>query len=100
MVFLIIAGSIITPLLMFGLRTYWEQSRLFLNLLAIICVLLFGIIAALAILEIIKDNTVFMTNIHGLFLNPVFLLTSAYIGVYILYRLVVLTFDETVKKER
>ncbi|MGM0903786.1 MAG: transposase [Bacillota bacterium] len=100
MVFLIIAGSIITPLLMFGLRTYWEQSRLFLNLLAIICVLLFGIIAALAIHEIIKDKTVFMTNIHGLFLNPVFLLTSAYIGVYILYRLVVLTFDETVKKER
>jgi len=100
MVFLIIAGSILTPLAMFGLRLYWGKSRLYLNLLAIISALVFGNISALAIYEIIKDNTVFMTNIHGLFLNPVFLLTGAYMGVYLLYRLVVLTFSEHAHRER
>jgi hypothetical protein len=97
MVFLIITGSIFTPLLMFGFSIYWLKSKLALNLLAVISVLIFGIISALAIHEIIKDNTVFMTNIHGLFLNPVFLITGAYIGVYVLYRLIVLTLDETGK---
>jgi hypothetical protein len=100
MVFLIIAGSILTPLFMFSLRIFWPMFKLFLNLLAFISVLIFGIISALAIHEIIKDNTVFMTNIHGLFLNPVFLLTGAYIGVYILYRLIVLTFNETSMREK
>jgi hypothetical protein len=100
MVFLIIVGSILTPLLMFSLHLYWSKSKLLLNLLAMISVLVFGIISALAIHEIIKDNTVFMTNIHGLFLNPLFLLTGAYIGVYILYRLVVLTFNDTSIRER
>lgn len=97
MVFLIIAGSMLTPLLMFSLYMYWPQSKLVLNLLALISALIFGILSALAIHEMIKDNTVFMTNIHGLFLNPVFLITGAYIGVYFLYRLIILTFNETVK---
>jgi hypothetical protein len=97
MVFLIIAGSILTPLVMFGCRMYWPQSKLVLNLLALISFLIFGIISALAIHEIIQDNTVFMTNIHGLFLDPVFLITGVYIGVYILYRLIIMTFDETAK---
>ena len=91
---LLIIGSIATPLLMFFLQKKWSKSKLGFNMAAILSALLFGNIASLAIHEIIKDNTVFMTNIHALFLNPFFLMTGAYLGVYLMYRLILLTLDE------
>ncbi|SEN64389.1 hypothetical protein SAMN05192533_11684 [Mesobacillus persicus] len=91
---LIIIGSIVSPLGMFISRTYWPKSKTLMNSLAILSALVFGNISSLAIHEVIEDNTVFMTNIHGLFLNPFFLMTGAYLGVYLLYRLIVWALDE------
>ncbi|WP_174727018.1 transposase [Mesobacillus harenae] len=91
---LLIFGSMAAPLLMSFSRKAWPKSRPAFNLLAIIAALVFGNIASLAIYEIIQDNMVFMTNIHGILLNPFFLLTGAYLGVYLVYRLIVWTFEE------
>ncbi|MFS0639016.1 transposase [Mesobacillus foraminis] len=94
MEFLLISGSIISPVLLFILRRKWPGSRLYLNGLAVFSALVFGNIASLAIHEIIEDKTVFMTNIHGLFLNPFFLVTGVYLGVYFLYRMLIWTIEE------
>ncbi|GHI00976.1 transposase [Neobacillus kokaensis] len=85
---LLILGSIVIPILMIVLQRKWKKLQTFYHFAAILSALIFGNIAALAILEIIKDHTVFMTNIHGVFLNPYFLFTGAYLGVYLLYTLV------------
>ncbi|ASK61213.1 transposase [Virgibacillus phasianinus] len=90
----LIAGSIILPLVMFFLQKYRIKFRLIFNLGAILSTLVFGNIASLSIYQIIKDNTVLMTNIHAVFLNPFFLITGSYIGIYILYLLLLVTAGE------
>lgn len=64
------------------------------NIIAVISTLIFGNIAATSIYQILIDNAVFMTAIHGIFLNPYFLIAGGYLGVFIIYRLMVLTWDE------
>ncbi|KQL50435.1 transposase [Heyndrickxia shackletonii] len=91
MQFLLIFLSIIIPLGMYALQLKWTILRFLYNILAIICSLLFGNIASLAILEVIRNNTVFMTTIHAVFLNIAFLITGAYLGVYLLYQLIHVT---------
>ena len=60
----------------------WE--RLF-DAVAVLAAIVAGNIAAIAVYQIIRDNTVFMTSIHGIFLNPFFLVTGAYLGLYYTY---------------
>ncbi|MBA9026069.1 transposase [Peribacillus huizhouensis] len=91
MIIFLVLASIVFPLSMFILQKFWMKFRLIFNIGAIISTLIFGNIASLSILEIIKNKSVFMTNIHAVFLNPFFLFTGAYIGIYILYQLLVLT---------
>jgi len=91
---LLIAGSIILPLLMFYSQKLWLQLRFIYNLVAIIAALVFGNIASLSIYKIIRDNKVFMTSIHGIFLNPFFLIAGSYLGIYVLYRLLLLSKEE------
>lgn len=86
-------GSVIIPLLMYCLQRIWLPLRIIFNVLAIICTLVFGNIAAMAIYSIIKNETVFMTDIHAIFLNPIFLITGAYVGMYVLYLLLFLTIN-------
>jgi hypothetical protein len=86
---LLVLGSIIFPLLMYVVQKKWDGIHAVFNLIAIISALVFGNIATLSIYQIIKDNTVLMTNIHAIFLNPFFLITGSYLGVYILYLLLV-----------
>ncbi|WP_238591036.1 hypothetical protein [Oceanobacillus picturae] len=40
------------------------------------------------------ENTVFMTTIHAILLNPLFLVAGGYIGIYTAYRLLLLTRKE------
>lgn len=87
----LIVGSIVIPLIMFYSQKYWVRLRLIYNLIAIIAVLIFGNIASLSIYKIIIDKTVFMTAIHAIFLNPFFLIAGTYIGIYILYKLLLLS---------
>jgi hypothetical protein len=91
---LILIGSLAIPLAMTVLKRKWPKISFYLNLFAVISALVFGNIAAFAIYEIIKDKTVFMTNVHGVFLNPLFLLTGAYLGVYLIYVLISRSFLE------
>lgn len=86
----LILGSIILPLLMFYTRNRWGVIKRIFNLGAVLSLVIFGDIAALAIYQIIKDNTVFMTAIHAVFLNPYFLITGGYLGVYSIYLLMLL----------
>ncbi|OAB39924.1 transposase [Paenibacillus macquariensis subsp. defensor] len=91
---LIILGSIVMPIAMFVIQKGWIKWRIYFNVVAVMSAVIFGEIAALAIYEILKDNTVFMTHIHAIFLNPLFLITGAYLGIYFLYRLLCLLYEE------
>lgn len=86
----LIVGSIILPLFMFYVQHRWKKLHRLFDLLMLISTLILGNIASLSIYQIIQDHTVFMTAIHAVFLNPFFLITGAYIGVYTLYRLMFL----------
>ncbi|USK59615.1 transposase [Peribacillus asahii] len=81
-VFLIL-GRIIAPALMIILQRKWFKFRSIFHVAAILSALIFGNIASISIHQIIENQTVFMTNIHALFLNPLFLLAGAYLGVYL-----------------
>ncbi|WP_099157144.1 transposase [Virgibacillus ndiopensis] len=90
----LIFGIILLPLIMFFAQKYLIKFRLIFNIGALISTFVFGNITSLSIYQIIKDNTVLMTNIHAVFLNPFFLITGSYMGVYILYRLLIVTAKE------
>lgn len=92
-VFLVIA-SISFPIIMFYLQNKNMKFQFLFNFIAVISAIIFGSIAATSIFQILMDNAVFMTAIHGIFLNPFFLITGAYLGVFIIYRLLILTMDE------
>ncbi|TCP55706.1 hypothetical protein EV586_103360 [Tumebacillus sp. BK434] len=86
---LLIAATILIPLLLFFLR---ERSYAWLfDLLGALAVLLFLITSGLAVLEIKRMNTEFTTHIHEIFNNLLFLASSGYLGVYALYRLLLTT---------
>jgi len=90
---LLVLGSIVAPILMYAIYKK-KVFRITFNVLAIFSALIFGNIASLSIHQIIVDDAVFMTTIHGIFLNPLFLISGAYLGVYLLYRLIVITLNE------
>lgn len=85
-------GSVLGPVLMLIGHIFWDKLSLFLNAIAAISAIVLGNILSFAIYDVIKDSTVFMTNIHGLILNPFFLATGAYLGIYFIYRMMLLTF--------
>lgn len=91
---LIVLGSVFTPIVMLVIQRKWMKWRVLFNGASILSAVVFGDIAAIAIYEILKDNTVFMTNIHAIFLNPLFLITGSYLGVYLLYRLMLMAIEE------
>lgn len=91
---LIVLGSILLPILMFYVKSRKPSIGNIYHILALISLLIFGNIAALAVYQVIIDQTVFMTAIHGVFLKPMFLITGAYIGIYTIYRLMSLTINE------
>ena len=88
---IIVISSIILPIMTLYVHRNIKKSALVFNTLAVISAVMFGNIAASSIYQVIIDDTVFMTTIHKIFLNPLFLLTGAYLGVYMLYRLLIIT---------
>ncbi|MFD1452670.1 transposase [Oceanobacillus sojae] len=89
-VFLVLI-SILIPLPMYFLRKKWDKLYFIFNLITLVSTLVFGNIVSVSIHQIIKDKTVFMTNIHAIFLNPFFLIAGAYLGIYIIYQLLNVT---------
>ncbi|PWK13153.1 transposase [Tumebacillus permanentifrigoris] len=85
----LILGTILVPICMFVLR-HRPLAAVF-DLIAALSVLLANIAAGLAVLEIKQESTEFTTHVHEIFMDPLFLVTTGYIGVYSVYRLLVAT---------
>lgn len=83
---------------MFYLRFKGNVFTAIFNTLAVISTIVFGIISALSIRQVLIDNTVFMTAIHGIFLNTYFLSSGGYLGIFAIYRLLTLIFEENFDK--
>ncbi|YAR63726.1 hypothetical protein ACUIAK_15550 [Bacillus cytotoxicus] len=64
------------------------KVRVFLDICAYLSLYILGILTAFNIYDVVLHDLVFMTTIHGILLNPLFLITGAYIGVYSLYLLI------------
>lgn len=94
MVFVIMLGSIVIPIVMLVIQHKWIKWRIVFNAASVLSAVILGNISALAIYEILRDHTVFMTSIHAIFLNPLFLLTGAYLGLYLIYRLLLISYEE------
>lgn len=91
---MLISGSIILPVVMLYLQKRWLRLRDIFNYVAILATLIFGNVTSLSIYKVLIDKTVFMTSIHAILLNPLFLISGAYMGIYVLYRLLLLTMEE------
>ncbi|PEX38821.1 hypothetical protein COK00_14695 [Bacillus cereus] len=70
---------------------YWLAKqptiRIALHILAYLTLYVLGTIISINIYEVLIQDLVFMTSIHGILLNPFFLISGAYIGIYTLYLL-------------
>ncbi|WDU81446.1 transposase [Lysinibacillus sp. G01H] len=94
MTFFMLTATIGIPSLMVYLQHKWASFRFLFNILGVIAAILFSTIASTAITNIILEDVVFMTTIHAVFLNPVFLITGAYVGLYLIYRFIMITIHE------
>lgn len=92
---LLVASSIVVPIVMLYLKHTSDKFKMVFNIVAVISTIIFGSIISTSIYQIIADDAVFMTTIHAIFLNPVFLLTGAYLGVFTIYKIMVLTLEES-----
>jgi uncharacterized membrane protein (GlpM family) len=64
-------------------------SRLF-DVVAAVALFIFYVAAADAVIETIAHETVFMTEVHRVFENTIFLASGAYLGPYTLARIAML----------
>jgi len=75
-----------------------DKMRLVFNALGVVSTILFGYIAATSITQIILEDMVFMTTIHAVFLNPIFLLTGAYLGLFFIQYMIDITIHFRAKR--
>lgn len=88
MVWLLFAAALLIPAVLALLQARYQSAiTRWLDGAAWVCSIVFGTISAWYIYRILRDEQVFMTTVHGIFLNPWFLLTGAYLGLYMIYRL-------------
>lgn len=88
---IIVALSVMVPLIMYILQINRPRLRKLYHILALIALVVFGNIASLKIYDVIIDNTVYSFEIHSIFLNPLFIITGAYLGVYAIYLLLLIS---------
>ncbi|MEC0372430.1 transposase [Paenibacillus chibensis] len=87
MLFWLIAAFIVVPFPMTALAVRFRVVRYALHLLALVCYYTVGSIITAAVYSNRAHDTVFTTDVHNVLLNPWFLFTGAYLGLYIPYRL-------------
>ncbi|MCA0755355.1 hypothetical protein KP806_09855 [Paenibacillus sp. N4] len=73
-------------------RRYRSAGR-FLDGIAAAAAFLFFVLSAAAVRDTIVHGTVFMTEVHRIFLHPVFLASGAYLGPYVLGQMVLRVFS-------
>ncbi|WP_256757807.1 transposase [Cohnella sp. WQ 127256] len=88
---IIILSSIVIPLMMAYVQGRWVHFQYAFHVASIVAALIFGNIAAVSVYQIIRDHVVFMTTIHAVLLNPFFLVSGAYLGMFLIYQLLLLT---------
>jgi hypothetical protein len=84
---MIVLGIVLIPIIMSGTHWIWHRLRLVYDVFAILSAIVSFSAASTTIYSVIKNNTIFMTTIHALFINPFFLIPSAYLGLYVIYLL-------------
>ncbi|GED66049.1 transposase [Lysinibacillus fusiformis] len=94
----ILVTIIVIPALMVYLQQKSDKMRLVFNALGVVSAILFGYIAATSITQIILEDVVFMTTIHAVFLNPIFLLTGAYLGLFFIQYMIDITIHFRAKR--
>ncbi|KAB0442789.1 transposase [Lysinibacillus fusiformis] len=94
----IIVTIIVIPALMVYLQQKSDKMRLVFNAIGVVSAILFGYIAATSITQIILEDMVFMTTIHAVFLNPIFLLTGAYLGLFFIQYMIDITIHFRAKR--
>lgn len=90
MKFLFVAGTIVVPLIMYYLQQRQEKVKTLYHLIAFIALITFSNIIVIKVYEIITEGDVFTMEIHGLFLNPLFIISGAYLGIYVTFLLLLL----------
>ncbi|MBP3950993.1 transposase [Bacillus suaedae] len=90
----IVLSIIIVPISMYFIQKKWSRAHVIFNFLALLSFAIFAFITADSISAILITDEVFMTTIHGIFLNLWFLTSGAYLGFYILLRLIYLSVIE------
>jgi hypothetical protein len=90
MAFAIGVAVIFIPILMFTAAKWNRDNGLSLGFdwLAIGAAWVIGIMVSVTVYEINRDNEVMMTTIHKLFADVRFLACGAYLGSYLMYRLI------------
>ncbi|WAH36435.1 transposase [Alicyclobacillus dauci] len=91
---IIILGIIFIPVVMSGTYFMWHRLRLVYDVVALISAIVSFSASSTTIYSVIKNNTVFMTTLHALFIDPFFLIPSAYLGVYVIYMLCIAVFEQ------
>ncbi|WP_336634981.1 transposase [Lysinibacillus fusiformis] len=94
----ILVTIIVIPALMVYLQQKSDKMRLVFNALGAVSAIFFGYIAATSITQIILEDVVFMTTIHAVFLNPIFLLTGAYLGLFFIQYMIDITIHFRAKR--
>jgi len=87
MMILIGAALAVGAVLIGGLSRMSTLVSRILDWLAVAAIFLFFVTAADAIAQTLMDNTVFMTEVHRVLENMVFLISGAYLGPYTLARI-------------
>lgn len=82
MVFLVTLSVVVLPFIMLAVYQLLGRWVVILDVVAVIAVILFEVTSAVAVYLIRRDGTIFMTNIHRLFDNYIFLISAAYLGIY------------------
>lgn len=94
MALMIIGFIVIVSLIMYFLYHNFPKTDRFFHLLAFLSVLSIASITGSKVYTIILNQTVFTTEIHGIFLNPFFLIAGSYLAVYIEYVLLKFIFSK------
>lgn len=93
MKFMLIAATVIVPLSMYLLEQKQAKIKTLYHFIAFIALITFANIVVMKVYGIIVNGDVYTMKIHGLFLNPMFLASGAYLGVYLIYLLLLLCFN-------
>ncbi|WP_164523077.1 hypothetical protein [Paenibacillus baekrokdamisoli] len=78
----ILAGVIIGGALLYLLRSRSRILQIIIDGLAVLAYLGFFMETASSVLRTLMDGTVFMTQVHEVLLNSIFLISGGYLGPY------------------